>query len=101
MSDAGGEYKSEVFDAILCDKGIRILQSIPHTPQQNGCTERFNRTLMDKAQSMQLEACFPQSWWEFAIEHAVHLYNRTPVRHLNWRTLYELLHKKQPDISHL
>jgi hypothetical protein len=64
----------------LCDKGIRILQSIPHTPQQNGHAERFNHTLMDKAQSIQLEACFPQSWWEFAVEHAVHLYNRTPIQ---------------------
>jgi transposase InsO family protein len=52
MSDAGGEYKSEAFDAILCDKGIRILQSVPHTPQQNGCAECFNCTLMVKAQSM-------------------------------------------------
>jgi transposase InsO family protein len=52
MSDAGGEYKSEAFDAVLCDKGIRILQSVPYTPQQNGCAEHFNRTLMDKAQSM-------------------------------------------------
>ena len=101
MSDAGGEYKSEVFDAVLRDKGIRILQSVPHTPQQNGHAERFNRTLMDKAQSMRLEACFPQSWWEFAVEHAVHLYNRTPIRRLNWWTPYELLYKRQPDISHL
>jgi Integrase core domain len=87
MSDTGGEYKSEAFDVVLHNKGIRILQSIPHTPQQNGCAECFNCTLMDKAQSMQLEACFPQSWWEFAVEHAVHLYNRTPVQCLNWQML--------------
>jgi Integrase core domain len=34
MSNAGGEYKSEAFDAVLCDKGIRILQSVPHTPNR-------------------------------------------------------------------
>jgi len=56
---------------------------------------------MDKAQAMHLEACLPDSWWEFAIEHAVHCYNRTPVRCLNWRTPFELLNRSAPSISHL
>ena len=46
MSDAGGEYKSEAFDNMLKDKGIKILQSVPHTAQQNGRAERIIRTLM-------------------------------------------------------
>ena len=33
MSDAGEEYKSDVFDLILKNKGIKILQSALHTPQ--------------------------------------------------------------------
>jgi hypothetical protein len=36
MSDAGGEYKSNLFIKMLKDEGIEILQSIPHTHQQNG-----------------------------------------------------------------
>jgi hypothetical protein len=52
MSDAGGEYKSDAFLKTLKDAGIRILQSALHTPQQNGCAERFMHTIMDKAQSM-------------------------------------------------
>jgi transposase InsO family protein len=56
MSDAGGEYKSDVFLKTLKDAGITVLQSTPHTPQQNGCAERFMRTIMDKAQAMRLEA---------------------------------------------
>ena len=52
MSDAGGEYKSDAFLKTLKDAGIKILQSAPHTPQQNGRAERFMRTIMDKAQSM-------------------------------------------------
>jgi hypothetical protein len=101
MSDAGGEYKSDVFLDTLKDQGIRILQSAPYTPKQNGCAERFMRTCMDKAQAMRLEACLPESWWEFAVLHAVHVYNRTPVRRLQWRTPYEALHGEAPDVSHL
>ena len=32
MSDAGGEYKSDAFDEMLKDRGIKILTSTPHTP---------------------------------------------------------------------
>ena len=99
--DAGGEYKSEAFLKTLKDAGISIKQSAPHTPQQNGRAECLMRTLMDKAQSMHLEACLPQSWWEFAVLHAMHVYNRTPLRHTGWLTPYTNLHGAVPDISHL
>jgi len=100
MSDSGGEYKSKEFDEILKKEGIKVLQSVPHTPQQNGHAERFNRTLMDKAQAIRLDACLPQSWWEFAVNCALHAYNRTPMRRLGWRTPYELVNGKVPDIGY-
>src|SRR6266581_2919208 len=56
---------------------------------------------MDKAQAMRLDACLPQSWWEFAVNHAAHCYNRTPMSHLKWQTPYYLLNNETPDISHL
>src|SRR6267154_771125 len=79
MSDAGGEYKSKAFLEMLHDRGIKILQSIPHVHQQNGRAERIIRTLMEKAESMRLQACLPQSWWEFTLDHATHVYNLTPM----------------------
>ena len=54
---------------------------------------------MDKESAMRIEACLPQSWWEFSVEHAVHCYNRTPVKRLNWRTPFEAITGKKPDIS--
>ena len=39
MSNAGGEYKSKAFNSMLKEQGICILQSAPHTPQQNSCAE--------------------------------------------------------------
>jgi hypothetical protein len=48
--------------------------------QQNGYAECFIRTIMDKPQAIQFDACIPQSWWKFTVAHAVHLYNRTPVQ---------------------
>ena len=81
MSDAGGEYKSDVFLNTLKDQGICILQSAPYTPQQNGCTECFMYTCMDKPQAMCLDACLPESWWEVTVLHTVHVYNHTDEQH--------------------
>jgi len=80
MSDAGGEYKSKAFLELLKDKGIRISQSIPYVHQQNGRAERLIRTLTEKAETLRFQACLPQSWWEFALDYATHVYNRTPMR---------------------
>jgi hypothetical protein len=48
MSDAGREYKSDAFLKVLRENDIKVLQSAPHTPQQNGHAKHFNRTIMDK-----------------------------------------------------
>ena len=101
MSDAGGEYKSRAFDDLLKGEGICIFQSTSHTSQQNSCAEQFMHTVMDKSEAMWHEACIPDSWWEFTITHATHVYNHTPLQHHNWHTPYEMLHKQQPDIVHL
>jgi hypothetical protein len=50
---------------------------------------------------MRLQACLPQSWWEFALDHATHVYNRTPMRRLEWRTPTEWLNKERPTVEHL
>ena len=96
MSDFGGEYKSLAFDRFVKGFGIEVRNSAPRTPQQNGRAERLNRTIMDKAEAMRLYASLPKSWWEFAVGHAVHLYNWTPIRHLHWITPYEALTGKVP-----
>ena len=100
-SDAGGEYTSKAFTEMLKDRGIKILQSVPHAHQQNGRAERLIRTLMDKAESIRLQACLPQSWWEFALDHATHVYNRTPIRQLGWSTPYQRMTNQKPNIDHL
>ena len=39
MSNASREYKSNLFDRALLKKGIKIYQSAPWTPMQNGHAE--------------------------------------------------------------
>ena len=105
-SDRGGEFTGQAFSEYLSSKGIKRETSAPHIHQQNGRAERFNQTIMDKAESLRLHASIPESWWEFSIETAVYLYNRTPSR----RTLkaqrickspFQLLYGQKPDVHHL
>lgn len=50
-SDNGGEFFPASFTSWLAKSEIRHESSVPHTPQQNGVSERENRTLMEAARS--------------------------------------------------
>ncbi|GKB57971.1 retrovirus-related pol polyprotein from transposon TNT 1-94 [Tanacetum coccineum] len=63
-SDNGGEYSSRDFIEYCAKNGIRMLKTVPETPQQNGVAERMNRTLNERAKSMRLHAGLPKMFWE-------------------------------------
>jgi transposase InsO family protein len=44
--DNGGEFKNKEVSNILHEKGIRQVFTMPYTPQQNGSSERNNRTIV-------------------------------------------------------
>jgi len=101
MSDLGGEYTGLEFETFLKEEGIKIVRTAPYMHQSNGRVERFNRTLDEKAESMRQQACLPDSWWEFCVIHGNYIYNRTPMRRLEWITPSEAITKEKPDLSHL
>ena len=88
-SDNGGEYTSNKFETYLKNEGIRHEKTVPKTPEQNGVAERLNRTLVESARSMLLDAALSKHYWAEAISTAAYLRNRCPTR------LYkEKLHSK-------
>ena len=98
--DAGGEFKSWELTEFLKELGVNILTSILHMHQQNGHAERFIRTIMEKAQTICLESCLPQSWWKFSVDCAIHIYNHTPIKRQNWMLLFEKMEHTKPDVTH-
>jgi hypothetical protein len=56
---------------------------------------------MDKSQAICLESCALQSWWEFSVDCAVHVYNWTPIMRHNWKMPFENLEHTKPDVTHL
>ncbi|KAA0061423.1 gag/pol protein [Cucumis melo var. makuwa] len=63
QSDGGGEYMDLRFQDYMIEHEIRFQLSAPDTPQQNGVSERRNRTLLDMIHSMMNYAQLPSSFW--------------------------------------
>jgi hypothetical protein len=71
----------------------------PHIHQQNSHMEWLNRALHEKSQAMRLQACLPDSYWEFSMTYAVHLYNWSPMQQLKWKTPHKLFYGTKPELS--
>ncbi|GJT99991.1 putative reverse transcriptase domain-containing protein [Tanacetum coccineum] len=99
-SDRGGEYLSQEFKDYLSENGIVQNLTSPYTPQQNGVSERRNRTLLDMVRSMFNLTTLPLSFWDYALESAVRILNMVPTKKVD-KTPYEIWHGKAPNLSYL
>ncbi|GBP42186.1 Retrovirus-related Pol polyprotein from transposon TNT 1-94 [Eumeta japonica] len=100
-SDNGKEFHNRSFDDYLKKNGILHQKSNPYTPEQNGLAERFNRTIVEKAKCLLLDAKLGKEFWAEASNTAVYLHNRTVLPVLNDKTPYEIWLGRKPDIGHL
>lgn len=100
-TDNGNEYLSNDFQHFLKRSGISHQTSAPYTPQQNGLAERMNRTLLERARCMLLNAKLQKQYWAEAVTTAAYITNRCPTRVLDYLTPEEKWSGKRPDISHL
>lgn len=99
--DRGGEYTSSAFRSLLEEYGIEHQKTVARSPQQNGRAERWNRTLVEKAMTMMHFAGLSHGFWAVAIETAVHIYNRQPIRRIGWRCPITLwFNNTKPDVSY-
>ena len=76
--DRGGEYMSKDFDAFLVGRGIKHQFTVPYTPQQNGVSERKNRSLMEMARCMVKSQVLSHLFWLEAFMCATYKLNRFP-----------------------
>ena len=97
-TDNGGEYTSKEFETYLKQNGIRHERTVPKTPEQNGVTERMNRTIVETARCMLVEAKLPRKFWAEAVLTAVYLRNRSPTTAVNGMTPFEALTGDKPCV---
>ena len=100
-TDNGGEYTSNQFETYLKAEGIRHEHTVPKTPQQNGVSERLNRTLAESASSMLLDSKLPKKFWAEAVSTAAYLRNRCPTAAVQGKTPFEVWYGMKPKVNYL
>lgn len=99
-SDRGGEYLDKDLVEFFKLNGIKRQLTVSNTPQQNGCAERKNRTLIEMVRCMLSNANLHKQYWGEAVTMANHIQNRLPVNFSN-TTPYELWYGQKPNLSYL
>lgn len=102
--DNGGEFMNNQVIEFLDQKGIRYVCTVPYTPEQNGTSERENRTLVEAARSMVYSRNIVQGkqfLWAEAVNTAVYVINRTGTSTVKDKTPFELWHEKRASVNHL
>ncbi|GJS53844.1 putative ribonuclease H-like domain-containing protein [Tanacetum coccineum] len=88
-------------DDFYSRKGIKREFSNARTPQQNGVTERRNKTLIEAARTMLADAKLPVTFWAEAVNTACYVQNRVLVTKPLNKTPYELFNGRAPAIGFL
>lgn len=100
--DNGGEYTGKAVKKFCKQKGIRVEYTVPYTPEQNGVSERLNRTIVEKVRAMLITSNLPKTMWGEAVFTAVYLLNRSPSVAVEGDiTPYEAWNGRKPDVSKL
>jgi hypothetical protein len=99
QSDHFTLYESKKTKDILAREAInqRMVSGFSHS--SNGWIEREVKTVMNMARTIMMQHNTPLRFWAHAVQTAVYLINRTPKESLDWRTPFEAVYQKKPDIS--
>ena len=101
-TDNGGEFESEDLNEFLTEMCVTRTFSVPYAPPTNVHAERAWGTVLRPTRVMIAACGLPQSFWPFAMHHAVHIHNSLPSRGLTpLRSPYEALTGKLPDLKPL
>jgi hypothetical protein len=101
-SDNGGEFCSTEMEDYLKRCGIVHQKTNGYTPEQNGVSERYNRSIVEKARCLLFDAHLPKSFWAEAVNTTVYMKNRSPAAGLDSdSTPYEMWTGRKPNVSHL
>jgi transposase InsO family protein len=98
--DKGSEFIGIKWDAFFAQHGIRREHTVKASPQQNGISERLNRTLEELLVAMLNGARLPARFCGEGLNR--HVIVRSPSTSIPAGTTpYEMVHKRKPDYSAL
>ena len=100
-SDNGkGEYVNQENAKWFAENGIRHETSAPHTPAQNGPSERHMLTTMSSVRCVMIESGLPAKFWGEATSYVTFVKNRVLSR-TGKVTPYEYWNNRKPDVTNI
>lgn len=94
----GDEFFSNDFDRFCKDCGINKQKTNAYSLQQNGGTERMNKTLMGEAKSMLSGASIEQNFWAEVVATTYYMINMSPTTTLVDKTPMEAWSGHKPSL---
>nr|GEU98658.1 retrovirus-related Pol polyprotein from transposon TNT 1-94 [Tanacetum cinerariifolium] len=95
------KFVNQTPEAYYEDVGISHQTPVAISLQQNSIVERQNQTLVEATRTILIFSKTHLFLWAEAVATACYIQNRSLICKRHNKTLYELLHNKKPDLSHL
>ncbi|XP_023750600.1 uncharacterized protein LOC111898952 [Lactuca sativa] len=99
-NDHGTEFRNCSLEDFCSNSGIYQNFSIVRTPQQNGISERRNKTLIESVRTMVVETGLPLFFCVEAVNTACYTQNQSIIVKHHGKNAYESLKGRKPNISY-
>ena len=107
--DNGNEYGGGRLLEFFRENGIKQEPTAPYTPEQDGVSERGNRTLLERVRSICIDTEAPKHLWPELFKGMIHIMNRTATSSVSNLTPHEVLNqdlgvpgeRNMPSVSHI
>ena len=98
--DGGSEFINQTLKEEWYKKGVVYHNSPPGEPELNGIAERWGQTLKLMGTTMLHYSGVPSEFWQYAMEHATYIWNRSHVSKITGKTPYEYTMKEPASAQH-
>ena len=100
-TDNGSEFVNSTVTIFFNSYEIEHQKTTIYSPESNGITERYNRTVKNMIRCLLNKTNLPAEYWTEAAKTSVYILNRCLSTKNKIKSAYELLNKRKPSLKHM